>query len=176
MQYNFKLGRKGIMKCFSLQFRKVDFHHIIGFQYLTDVPQLRKDRTKVYDDICNNKITFQQICKSNFYPVIENRISFLAGLERYLDSNELVFKYNRKINPFSNLQAEYVLSSIENSQTIYIFIDKIDNTDTYFCRSFFPKGVKDYTKGHARYTVLHKEKINKITNESKVLFSTQARL
>lgn len=40
----------------------------------------------------------------------------------------------------------------------------------HFRRSFFPKGDKDYTAGQAKYTLLYKKKINKITGESEIQY------
>ena len=86
-----------------------------------------------------------------------------------LDSNEIIFKYNSKKQVFSLIQADYLLQSAHNSRDIYIFLDRLENSDSHFCRSFFPKGDKDYTAGQAKYTLLYK-KINKITGESEIQY------
>ncbi len=75
------------------------------------------------------------------------------------DDNRLVFRYNMKANQFSVIDADYLLSTPYAKNDIYIFLAKQKETGRYFCRSFFPKEQKDYTKGQAIYTMLYKEKI-----------------
>lgn len=64
-----------------------------------------------------------------------------------------------KANQFSVIDADYLLSTPYAKNDIYIFLAKQKETGRYFCRSFFPKEQKDYTKGQAIYTMLYKEKI-----------------
>lgn len=53
---------------------------------------------------------------------------------------------------------------------IYIFLAKRGDMEQYFCRSFFPKEQKDYTKGQAIYTMLYKEKICLSTGKIQVQY------
>ena len=64
------------------------------------------------------------------------------------------------------IEAEYLLSTPYKEMDIYIFLDRNIEQGHFFCRSFFQKGEKDYTKGQAVYTLLKKEKT------MKKLFST----
>jgi len=66
--------------------------------------------------------------------------------------------YNKKLQSFSLIEAEYLLSTPYESTDIYIFLDQLPEPNSFFCRSFFPKEDKDYTKGQAVYTLLKKEK------------------
>lgn len=75
------------------------------------------------------------------------------------DKNDLVFRYNRKFQALSLIEAEYLLSTPHEYTDVYIFLDKKDEAGNFFCRSFFPKEDRDYTKGQAVYTLLKKEKI-----------------
>ena len=68
-EYEIILGRKGIAVTIKLTFDKKDCFHLLGLQYLSDRPELSRDRVK-----------------------------FLPLLEQLLDSNETVFKYNSKAN------------------------------------------------------------------------------
>ncbi len=67
------------------------------------------------------------------------------------------------------MQSEY------DSREIYIFLDRLENEETHFCRSFFPKGDKDFTIGQAKYTLLYKEKINKRTGEKIIQYDRLSR-
>lgn len=81
-------------------------------------------------------------------------------IEALFDKNDLVFRYNRKLQALSLIEAEYLLSTPHEYTDVYIFLDKKDEAGNFFCRSFFPKEDRDYTKGQAVYTLLKKEKIN----------------
>ena len=164
-KYNFVLGKKGVRTSICLSFSKIHFHHLIGLQNLTDRPQLRKDRAKIFDQILNNELNYNHISSSSLFGCIEKRFSSFIYIEQFLDSNTLIFKFNRRANPVSKMKAEYILENLINDFIAYVCIDKSDEVDEYFCRSFFPKEGIDYTAGHTSYTLLYKEKINILTQE-----------
>ena len=91
-------------------------------------------------------------------------------IENFLDSNKLIFRYNQKLQTFSLIEAEYLLSTPYENTDIYIFLDRQKESDYFFCRSFFQKEEKDYTKGQAIYTLLKKEKINLRTEEKMIQY------
>ncbi len=93
-----------------------------------------------------------------------------SNIEHLLDANELIFRYNEKLHKFSLIQANFLMSTGYEGNEIYIFLAKKE-TGEYFCRSFFPKGNKDYTIGQTKYTLLYKEKINIATRESVVQYN-----
>jgi len=170
-KYNIILGRKGILTNLCLTFDKTHFHHLIGLQYLKDMPQLNADRAKVFDQVLNCEITYEHISRSDLFHKIEKRFLVFRYIEELLDSNGLVFKFNNK-NHWSHMAAEYILeNTIDASNISYICIDKTDSQDEYFCRSFFPKEHVDYTEGHTRYTLLHKEKTNILTQENEIQYN-----
>ena len=90
-QYNIVLGRKGVRRDICLTFNKIDFHHLVGLQYLTDRPQLNRDREKIFNKILNNEITYSHINGSDLFYVIENRILSFVYIEQLLDDNRLNF-------------------------------------------------------------------------------------
>lgn len=110
------------------------------------------------------------ILQSRYFNDIQNRLQSFVNIEKLIDSNQLIFKYNTHNNSLSVIQAEYLLSTPYCNNDIYIFLDKNKNTGNYFCRSFFPKDKKDYTIGQTSYTLLYKEKINTVTGKAEVQF------
>ncbi len=104
--------------------------------------------------------------KSKYFHELGYRFSHFHLLEKILDDNELVFKYNfNSLRLFSNIKADYLLQALNEYLTFYIFIEKRPNANTLFCKSFFENSVKDYTQGQTKMTLLYKEKINKKTGE-----------
>ena len=159
IQYRITVGRKGTAVNLSIGFSKLDFHHLMGLGKLKDLRIATKNRGTVFDDILSEKISYETIAKSHYIHLIENRFQPLSDIETVLDDNRLVFRYNTKLNLFSLIEADYLLSTPYKGNDIYIFLAKHQNAEQYFCRSFFPKEQKDYTKGQAVYTLLYKEKI-----------------
>ena len=164
-QYRIIIGRKGKTTELLLEFSKLDFHHLMGLGKLKDLRIAKQNRGYVFDDILNGNTTYKSIAYSRYLFQIENRFEPLSFLEHLLDDNRLIFRYNAKSNPFSLIEADYLLSTSFKNNDIYLFISEHQETGNYFCRSFFPKEKKDYTEGQPRYTMLYKEKRNLITGE-----------
>ncbi len=106
-EYEIVLGRKGVAVTLRIVFDKKDCFHLMGLQYLIDRPELNRDRGKVFDGIVAGSITAEQVELSDFYKKIEERINFLPLLEQLLDSNDTVFKYNKKANVYSMIIVLY---------------------------------------------------------------------
>ena len=167
--YHFVLGRKGVLVTLDVSFDKKDCFHLMGLQYLTDRAELRRDRGKVFDEIKERKITSEQVEMSEFYEKIKDRVNMLPMLEQLFDSNDAIFKYNRKINMHSMIQAEFLMKNIVAGKGIFIFLSRKEE-NKYFCRSFFPQDNRDYSKDQASWTLLYKEKSKISTGETAVLY------
>ena len=170
MQYEIVLGRKGVAVTLKITFDKKDCFHLMGLQYIKDRPELNRDRGKIFDEIEMGILETEQIESSDFYSKIEERINFLPLLEMLLDSNDTVFKYNKKANTYSMIEADYMMKDSLENRNLYLFLSQ-KSDDTYFCRSFFPEGNKDYTKNQASWTLLYKKKRNLKTGEEIILYN-----
>lgn len=168
-EYHLILGRKEVSVSLKISFDKKDCFHLMGLQYLTDRPELKRDRGKIFDDIKARKITKEHIESSALYKKIAERVELLPFLEELFDSNDTIFKYCRKSCTFSMIQADFLMKSKLGNKNLYIFLSKYRG-DCYFCRSFFPETKRDYTENQALWTLLYKEKIDKFTNHSFVLY------
>lgn len=167
-EYELVLGRKSVAVTLKLRFDKKDCFHLMGLQYLTDRPELKRDRAVVFDKIVDGVITVEQVGSSQFYKKIEERIHFLPLLEDMLDSNETIFKYNNRANIYSKIEADYLMKNNMEERNLYLFLSK--GKKNYYCRSFFPERKMDYTKNQALWTLLFKKKINLITNSETTLY------
>ena len=169
-EYEIVLGRKGVAVTLRITFDKKDCFHLIGLQYLKDRPELNMNREKIFDKIATGAIPVSKLETSHFYSKIEERVYFLPLLEDILDSNDTIFKYNKKSNVYSKIDADYLMKNSMESRNVFLFLSR--KTDgTYFCRSFFPENKMDYTKDQASWTLLYKKKINKETGEELVLYN-----
>lgn len=178
MQYKIVLARKGIEVELLLNFEKEHFFHLSGLHKLKDIEYPFKNKSKIFDAILEDKLTYEMIKKSEFflpnektkYVGIKDRINSISQIEEILDSDNLIFKYNKNHLRWSDIKFKYVFESIGYETPIYIFINEISNNNIVGCVSMFPKVNQDYTKGQTKMTLLYKEKINKITGESIILY------
>ena len=168
--YKIVLGRKGRLTELLIGFEPVYFHHLIGLHKLGDLRIARANRERVFVDILDGKITYDSVAQSKYFHMIERLFSPFADIEKLLDQNRLVFRYNTKLNQFSLIEADYLLSTPHNGNDIYIFITENKDTSLYFCRSFFPREQQDYTKGQTVYTMLYKEKAYRSTGKTEVQY------
>ena len=167
-EYRILIAHKNNQVELKITFNPIDFHHLMGLGKLKDLRIHRDNRTDVFKKILSGKITYDTIRQSKYIQEIENRFEPLSHLEELLDSNYLTFRYRLENNPTSTIIAEYLLSVEFKSNDVYIFLDKKEKSENYFCRSFFPKTNKDYTTGQTKYTMLRKEKFTLSTGESVV--------
>ncbi len=172
IQYKIIVGRKGELTEIMIAFDKTEFVHLAGLHKLTDNEFFRTtSRKKVFEYILDGKISYETVAKSDEFEHVRDRIDCLEYLEDMLDRNDIIFKYNSKQNIFSLIQADYLMESTHENQAVYIFLDKVENSNLHFCRSFFPKGDKDYTVGQTKYTLLYKEKINTANKTSEIQYN-----
>jgi hypothetical protein len=121
-------------------------------------------------DILDGKLTLAQAEQSVYFHEMESRLQPLARLEDFLDSNEIIFRYNYKVHTFSMIRADYLLQNDCAGKLVYLFLSQRTGEETQVCRSLFPKADKDYAEGQPRYTLLKKEKKNLLTEESVVQY------
>lgn len=169
-KYELILGRKGVAVTLKITFDKKSCFHLMGLQYLSDRPELRRDRGKVFDEIANGKIKVKQIETSDFYHKIRKRVHYLPLLETMIDSNDTIFKYNTKSNVYSMIEADYLMENYMENKNLFLFLSN-ESDDNYFCRSFFPENKMDYTKNQTSWTLLFKKKINLITGVETILYN-----
>ena len=168
-EYEIILGRKGTAVKLKIKFDKKDCFHLIGLQYLKDRPELNRDRGKIFDELATGIIPLSKLETSDFYWKIVDRIHFLPLLEDMLDSNDTIFKYNKKANIYSMIDADYLMKNNIENKNIFLFLSH-KKDETYFCRSFFPENKMDYTKNQASWTLLYKKKTNTKNGKTLVLY------
>lgn len=170
-QYHIVIGRKGKLREFTITFEPGDFHHLAGLHKLRDnIRFQRGKREDIMREILAGKLTLDQARRSAFFGEMEARLKPLAELETFIDSNELIFRYNARANSFSAISADYLLQNSFDGVPVYLFLAQRTGTGVQVCRTFFPKTVQDYAEGQPRYTLLKKEKRNQMTGEIEVQY------
>ncbi len=166
-QYHIVIGRKGKLLEFTISFEPPDFHHLAGLHKLRDNVRFQTGkRADIMKEILTCRLTLSHAQQSIYFPQMEPRLLPLSMLESYLDSNQIIFRYNSKANNFSSIQADYLLQNNQKDIPIYLFLTKRSGQNTHVCRTLFPQDKKDYTQGQPRYTLLKKEKHNLLTGTS----------
>ena len=89
-----------------------------------------------------------------------------------LDSNDTVFKYNKKSNVYSMIEADYLMKNHMDGKNLFLFLSNARD-DSYFCRSFFPRGENGLYKDQASWTLLYKKKRNLIDGSEHILYDKQ---
>ena len=170
-RYHMVIGRKGKTLDFTVSFDRADFHHLAGLHKLRDNVRFQTGkRSEIFEEILKGHLTLSTVMQSAFFHEMEPRLSPLVDLEHFLDSNEIIFRYNSKANIFSAIKADYLLQNDFQGAPVYLFLSQRSGEDTLGCRTFFPKSEKDYSQGQPRYTLLYKEKICLSTEETVVQY------
>lgn len=172
-QYHFIISYSKKLFDILLVFDERDFHHLAGFQYLSDIdiPKSAKqlfskiDSGKINDDLLSNSVNYLKVNDS--YANVKDRIYGLQYLCEYIESNNTIFKYVKNMNRYSLIEADFMIKSIVNHKEAYIFIRKRSKSDTYCICSFFVNPSAEY-KGIRSYW-LYRSKIN-ILNDTEEVF------
>lgn len=91
--------------------------------------------------------------------IVEERIKAFQKVELLLDNKNIIFKYIKNKNKYSQIDADYLIEVKISDKTYYIFLRKRKNGITYKLCSFFEKQSEYYG-----------EKIDTITKDRKILF------
>lgn len=174
-KYKFVISHKKVAYEFELNFDEKDFRHIAGLHYLNDIDIPRTPQI-LFDKIENNKINDEYLGKSvnytkiqDSYANVKNRIYGLKFLEQFLDNKNLICKYVKYMNRYSNIEADYLIKSKYNNITAHIFVKKRKQENTYCVCSFFIESENEY-RGINVYW-LYKSKIRMSDNLEEILYN-----
>ena len=172
VEYIFYLGYKGVCKKIVLRFEKKDFHHLEGIGQLTDIAIHREPANKVFDMAMNGQIEDNVLVNSVEYKncYVEQKMDHLYLLEEFVDNNDIVFNFIKHKIQGSSIQAKIFLYKDMSGKDIYLFLDSTNDDEYYYPRSFVVSPELDYRVGQFKYTVLWKEKRNRLTGESEILY------
>lgn len=101
---------------------------------------------------------------------VEQKMDHLYLLEEFVDNNDIVFNFIKHKIQGSSIQAKIFLYKDMSGKDIYLFLDSTNDDEYYYPRSFVVAPELDYKAGQFKYTVLWKEKRNRLTGESEILY------
>lgn len=113
----------------------------------------------------------------SFTTNIEERIDLTGNIRRIIEDDNTIFKYSPNQNPYSKIEAKFMLVNDQYSyRRVFLFLDEriTRNSRTeydLFGKSIFYEDKTDYTRQQTKMTVLYKEKINMATGASEILLN-----
>lgn len=173
-RYQFLYGYKKTLYTINLSFSYEDYPHLAGFQYLKDIVLPNYTSAQIVNRIIENKITFEQIQKSNRYEeMVKPRLKALIHLKDSLDNDFILYSFMPQMYPFiANIKANYLIASHFNIDSFIFIIRTSPNGNSkcdFLCCSAFTKGERDYETNQKKRSLLKKERIHIPTNTSTTL-------
>ena len=164
IQYVLNYGMKDRIAGYVLKFRKEDFFHLAGFQYLNDINIPKYSKAKYLEKVLDRTILGEHIEKSlNYERDVKPRLEGLVLLNELLHSSfkTYIFRSNC-LNFGTRIKAKFLITNSEMSVIVFLFVD--ENTEEIaelFCRSIFTKDYRDYTQNQKAIRIMYKEIMGK---------------
>lgn len=145
----------------SLRFKREHYHHLAGFQHLTDLADIAKPRTgthKFYRDLKSGKIREQKIEASVKYHQIAERIEAFSKLKDILESGEgkIIVAFDPSL-PNSLIEAKFLLfrregNPFEGNTTYFsLFLDNVEQSKVFFPVSYLVEHSGMYVRDQKTY-------------------------
>lgn len=124
----------------QLRFERERYHHLAGFQHLTDLPDITKPilKHKFCTDLCRGKIIEEEIRKSELYCEIRERIAFFDKLEEIMAPGEgrIIVEFD-KGKPDTVIKARFHLfrregNSFKGKVVYFTLFADTENGSTYY--------------------------------------------
>ena len=157
-KYQYKITVENGME-FALRFSRERYHHLAGFQHLTDLDDVANPRSKqeFYNKLKNGNISAGRIKKSCRYGVIRERIESFGMIEEILAPGE-----GKIIVDFDNSKTESLIQAkfhlyrregdpFKDEATFFtLFIDS-DNGGKYYPVTYVVEHSNMYVRGQTLY-------------------------
>lgn len=152
----------------DLVFTKANLPHLLGLQYLEDIPMLKEYKEKIrsanfiYRMLKIGDITDEQIKNSIHFNKIENRFNHIINIQA-LCCNKLIYNFNNSLAN-SEIIADMLLYKLDTPFQLHLFI-KHKYNDTNVNRhapvSFFNRYSEQYILGQQKLKVIDFKIIDK---------------
>lgn len=153
--YSLILGFKGKEQAITIIFRKNDFKHLIGLQYLKDLQQLKTQAIVLYNKIQKQEITIDELEKSTEYEKhVKSRLDDFSHIfpQLILQLSEGILDIYRcsslTVQQHSKIKADYMLVFKYNHNRFYLFLLEDELNHGFFYPISFFREEQSYTKNN----------------------------
>ena len=156
-------GKNNAQNTQIISFEIERFYHLLGLQKLKDVPLLKRSARKVYYEILQGKITYNDISYSEYLVEMEDRLIYHRELLNILDIKSIYYKSLH--GEFKTIEADYFLCNEIIPKSLYGFLFSKSNSVPV---TFFTRYERDsYIRNSIKWTVLSIREVEKNTNPNK---------
>lgn len=154
--------KDGNTKTFQVQFKKDNFYHLIGFHYLTDLPQLdtrRNKKNRIFNNVLQGNITYNSIKSSvHFDNKIDDRVSYFHNIDKLLLEKVILDFDASNVSLKTNLKCDYMFFKDENGKYMHL---SLAQNKTHYPESFFVRDDNLYIKDQDVFDIVSIEEMEK---------------
>lgn len=136
---------------FPLRFRQFHFFHLLGFHYLTDLPNISQSKRKeeVIKRFLKNGITLADLRKSKHFHKIEKRLeSFDCLADMLINGNcKIIIDFDPSLVNKTLIHSKYILYITDDYNTYKLFGVARAKNGEYYPETFFVESSKYYITG-----------------------------
>lgn len=153
---------------FCLKLVPAHFHHLLGFQHLTDLPDIAfcpRGADRFYRLLRNGAYSEEAFQKSVHFPFIEERVASFFRLERLLSASDakIIINFDRR-KASSDIEAKFILFERTGNPfageavTYYnLFIGYNDDQGCYYPATFVVEHSRKYQSEQRYYDCMIEE-------------------
>ena len=164
-KFTISAGAKNKKITFSFIFKPVNFYHLIGYHYLSDMQGFgkrasRQEKEMALKRTLSNDIVLHKIAGSSFYNEIADRVAWfhrIDGLVAHIGGvfgNQKLVQFEQR--GYSQIKSGYVLYEEYHDlqKVIMLFLTKDDN-EIYQAESFIVASNMNKLLNQKKFTILH---------------------
>lgn len=174
LKYNLAISHKKVLYEFELTFTEKEFYHLCGLQYIKDI-DIPRNVKKLSNEITSGRLCDDYLETSKYYTEVpesyadvKSRINGLQYLENFIDNKNLIVQYVKFKNPYSCINADYLIKSNHNGMEACIFLRQRSRSNDFCLCSFFVNPECTYYGVNLYW--LYKAKIDLLTGSEEVLY------
>lgn len=164
-RYDILCGKSKRLYPLALTFEAREFYHLAGFPHMKDIVfPVRFSQAKAMEKVLSGVLTEELICKSSQYEqVIKPKLQAILCLKELLNCCNGAYLFAPARLPFyTDIRASYLLAD-EQTRVVFLFTDTADSGKSFFARSAFVMGDRDYRRNQTRLTVLQIDRTDQRT-------------
>ena len=171
-RYDILCGKSKRLYPIALTFEAREFYHLAGFPHMKDIAfPIRFSQAKALDKVLSGVLTEELVRKSNHYEqIIKPKLLAIVQLEKLLNRCPGAYLFSPRRLPFyTDIRATYLLTD-EHTNTAFLFTDTANSGQSFFARSAFIMGDRDYRLNQSRMTVLQIDRTNLQTSVVEAIY------